>query len=360
MPTLIIMKYRLLGRSGLRVSDLALGTMTFSEENPWNFGVTKEASEKIMKTYAEAGGNFLDTANNYQNGQSEKVIGEFIEGDRDRYVIATKYSLKNLSNKNNANSGGNHKKNLLRTVEASLDRLNTDYIDLLYLHIWDYTTSIREIVKTLDSLVQKTKVNYVAISDSPTWAVAQAVTLAEERGWEPFTAFQIPFNIGEQNAQHEVLPFCRYNDIAMVPWNVLGSGLYTGKYTRNAEEEKTGRITQLAQLGNLKTEKNLLIAKTIDEIADELEVPSAAVTVAWTRAQDTLMIPLIGATKPNHITEAIEGTNIALNEEQMKRLDEVASFKPQYPQTTTGREFVRQLLFGEEIESIYNHRFRGF
>jgi aryl-alcohol dehydrogenase-like predicted oxidoreductase len=177
---LVKMKYKLLGQSGLRVSELSLGTMTFGED--WGWGSSKDVANQVFKKYTDASGNFIDTACNYTDGTSEKFIGEFIEGDRDRYVIATKYTLHDHRWKNDPNAGGNHRKNLIRTVKQSLKRLKTDYIDLLYLHMWDYTSSVLEVMKTLDELISSTKINYIGISDTPAWVVSRANTMAEIRG----------------------------------------------------------------------------------------------------------------------------------------------------------------------------------
>jgi aryl-alcohol dehydrogenase-like predicted oxidoreductase len=164
------MKYKLLGRSGLRVSELCLGTMTFGTE--WGWGTDKEQSKQIFEAFAEAGGNFIDTANRYTEGTSEKFVGEFIASDRERFVLATKYSLHNRRNEVNAH--GNHRKNMIQSVEASLKRLQTEYIDLLWVHAWDFTTQVDELMRALDDLVRAGKVFYIGISDTPAWIVSQA------------------------------------------------------------------------------------------------------------------------------------------------------------------------------------------
>jgi aryl-alcohol dehydrogenase-like predicted oxidoreductase len=179
-------RYKLLGKSGLRVSELALGTMTFGED--WGWGASHEESRRIFEAFAEAGGNFIDTSNNYTNGTSERFVGEFIAAERERFVIATKYSL--TTTRTDPNAGGNHRKNMRQAVEASLKRLNTDYIDLYWLHMWDYTTPIEEVMRAFDDLVRVGKVLYVGFSDTPAWVVARANTLAELRGWSRVVAFQ--------------------------------------------------------------------------------------------------------------------------------------------------------------------------
>ncbi|MBS1526133.1 MAG: aldo/keto reductase, partial [Bacteroidetes bacterium] len=226
------MKYKLLGRSGLKVSELCLGTMGFGTENGW--GADKNASFAIMDAYAEAGGNFLDTANLYKNGTSEKIIGEYLSNhDRDYFVVATKYSLKD--NLTNPNASGNNRKNMMRSVEESLKRLKTDFIDLFYLHIWDDVTPIDEVLRGMDDLVRQGKVNYVAISDTPAWVVARGNTLAELMGWSPLVALQIEYSLIARTAERELIPMAKHFGMTVTPWAPLGGGALTGKYLRGEQ-----------------------------------------------------------------------------------------------------------------------------
>src|SRR5687768_3277193 len=176
------MRYKLLGRSGLRVSELALGTMTFGED--WGWGASQEVSRKIFDLFVEAGGNFIDTSNNYTNGTSEKYVGEFVAAERERFVVATKYTL--TERKADPNGGGNSRKNMMQSVERSLKRLHTEYIDLLWLHMWDSTTPVEEVMRGMDDLIRSGKVLYAGISDTPAWVVSQAVAVADLRGWSRF------------------------------------------------------------------------------------------------------------------------------------------------------------------------------
>ena len=185
------MNYKLLGNSGLRVSELALGTMTFGEN--WGWGATKEESKKIFDLYVEAGGNFIDTANVYTEGHSEQLLGEFIKEKRDKLVVATKFTGSTVEG--DPNSWGNHRKNIMLAVEKSLKNLGTDYIDLYWLHIWDYTTRPQEVLRALDDLVKQGKILYTGISDTPAWIVSQSNAIAELKGWTPFTAIQIEYNL---------------------------------------------------------------------------------------------------------------------------------------------------------------------
>ena len=347
------MDYKLLGNSGLRVSELALGTMTLSTDNPWGWGVERQPSLEILETYADAGGNFIDTACNYTDGQSEQVVGEFVAHDRDAYVIATKYTLHEHGHEADPNYGGNHRKNLRRTVEGSLDRLGTDYVDVLYLHVWDYTTPIEEVMATLHSLVTEGTVHYLAISDTPAWVVAQANQLAADRGWTPFVAYQFPYNVERRGAEREVLPYCRYNDVAMVPWSVLGSGLYTGKYTQDADA--AGRIADREF-----DEDALRVPRLVDEIAEERGVTAAQVAIAWARAQDQQLFPIVGATATAHVSEAIAATDVELGPDTLERLDDAVAYDHGFPQDFLGSENVRELVHGETADRLENHRFRGY
>src|SRR4029450_10775543 len=220
------MRYKLFGRTGVRVSELCLGTMTFGED--WGWGAPKDESRKIFDAFVQAGGNFIDTANNYTNGTSEKFIGEFTKGDRDHFVIATKYTLNEFAT--DPNFGGNHRKNMRRSVEGSLKRLATDHIDLLWLHMWDGMTPVEEVMRALDDLVRAGKVLYVGISDTPAWVVSQANTLAELRGWTPFVGPQVPYSLVERAPERELLPMAQALELTVTSWGPLGGGPLHTRY----------------------------------------------------------------------------------------------------------------------------------
>ncbi|MCY3410173.1 MAG: aldo/keto reductase [Candidatus Heimdallarchaeota archaeon] len=316
------MRYKLLGKSGLRVSELAMGGMTLSQTNPWKWGTDKENSLAILKTYAEAGGNFIDTSCNYQDGQSEKVIAEFIKGDRDRYVIATKFTLYSFEQQNNhhkddPNMGGNARKNMRRSVEESLERLGTDYIDLLYLHMWDYTTPIFEVMRGLNDLISSGKVHYIGISDTPAWIVARANTMAEYNSWDPFVAYQFPYSLSDRDAERDVIPLSRKMDLANVSFQALNEGLFTGKYTRETSE---GRLSKVPR-DHPHFSKLLDVAREVDNIADELGVLSSSVAIQWVKQQAGVHIPIIGATKKEHMEQNLQHLDFSLKEEHLKTLD---------------------------------------
>ena len=242
------MRYRLLGNSGLRVSELCLGTMTFGDD--WGWGAPPAESRRLFDRFAEAGGNFIDTASNYTNGSSEKLVGEFVAADRDSFVVATKYTLRRPgAAAKDLNAGGNHRKNLARTVEASLRRLNTDYIDLLYLHVWDFTTPVDEVLRGLDDLVRAGKVLYLGISDTPAWIAAYAQATAELRGWSRFVAYQGEYNLLERGIESDVLPMTQALDLAVLAFGLLGGGTLTGKFNRPGGPGEPTRASRRQRAG---------------------------------------------------------------------------------------------------------------
>ena len=214
------MRYRLLGNSGLRVSEAALGTMTFGDD--WGWGAAKDEARKVYDAFREAGGNFIDTANMYTNGTSESFLGEFTKGHRESVVMATKYT--NAASGADPNAAGNHRKSMVQAVEASLKRLQTDYIDLYWVHIWDQITPVEEVMRGLDDLVRQGKVLYVGISDAPAWWIAQANTLAHLRGWSPFIGLQIEYSLIERTVERELIPMAKALNLGLTAWSPLANG----------------------------------------------------------------------------------------------------------------------------------------
>lgn len=332
----------------MRVSELCLGTMTFGED--WGWGASKLESEKIFRVFTDSGGNFIDTANNYTNGTSEKFLGEFVSGDRDRYVIATKYSLS--TRKNDPNAGGNHRKNLIQSLEASLKRLKTDYIDLYWLHMWDSMTPIEEVMKTLDDVVRAGKVRYAGISDTPAWIVSRANTMAELRGWRPFVGLQIPYSLVRRDGERDLMPMARALDLAVCAWAPLAAGLLTGKYTQ-ARGKTEGRLTR-PDWGV--SEKGKKIAEEVDKIAKEVGCSPAQVALNWVRQQQGVVIPIVGATKPSQMKDNLGCLDSRLNQDQMKRLDELTKIELGFPHEFLRSDHVRELIFGDTFSLIDNHR----
>jgi aryl-alcohol dehydrogenase-like predicted oxidoreductase len=339
------MEYKLLGHSGVRVSELCLGTMTFGEN--WGWGASKEESRRIFEAFIAAGGNFLDTSCNYTDGTSEKFIGEFIQGQRERLVIASKYSL--TMRKDDPNGGGNSRKNMMQTVEGSLKRLQTDYLDLLYLHMWDYTTPIEEVMRGFDDLVRQGKVLYVAFSDSPAWVVSRAVTLAEQRGWARPVGVQIPYSLASRDVEREVLTMARHLDLAILPWGLIGGGVLTGKY--NTESGEPRRYE-----GTSDRAKN--IAAELGKLAAEVGRSPAQVAINWVRQQLGTVIPILGARTLKQMQDNLGCLEFSLTDEQMSRLSTLAGFSRGFPDNFLEDDEVHELIFGTSYDHVMNHHRR--
>ena len=339
------MRYKLLGKSGLRVSELALGTMTFGEE--WGWGSSKEESKKVFDVFTNAGGNFIDTANRYTEGTSEKFVGEFIKSDRNHFVLATKYTLKTKSG--DPNYSGNHRKNMMNSIDESLKRLNTEYIDLYYLHAWDFTTPEEEVLRGLDDLVRAGKIHYIGISDTPAWIVSRMNAIAELRGWTQFVALQIKYSLLERTIERELLPMARKLDLAVTPWAVIGGGILTGKYNKNKNEE--GR----AQLHKSIKEDNLKVAEKVIEISNEVGCTPVQVAINWVRQQPGVIIPIIGAKSEKQLKENINCLKFSLNEQQLNKLNDVSKIELGFPHTFLNSDNIRDITFSGTFGQIDNH-----
>jgi aryl-alcohol dehydrogenase-like predicted oxidoreductase len=333
------MKYRLLGRSGLRVSEICLGTMTFGEE--WGWGSDKTEARKVFDTYVERGGNFIDTANRYTEGTSEKLVGEFIKSDRERFVVATKYSL--FTTKGDPNASGNQRKNMVQAVEASLKRLGTDYIDLYYLHLWDYLTPVDEVMRAFDDLVSAGKIIYAGISDTPAWIVSQANTMATLRGWTPFIGLQIEYSLIERTVERDLIPMAAAFDMAVLAWGPLGGGLLSGKYNSTNGTKQDVRLKE----GSIRlTDRNLAIAAEVTRVAQEVGHTPSQVAVAWVMQRPGTIIPIIGARRAEQLAETLDAAAITLSGEQVQRLDTASAIDLGFPHEFVSREYVRDLLYG--------------
>lgn len=273
------MNYRLLGRSGLRVAEIALGTMTFGEE--WGWGTAKDEARKIYEAYRGAGGNFIDTANIYTMGTSESFVGEFVRGHREEMVIATKYS--NAAPGTDPNAAGNHRKNMMQAVEASLKRLGTDYIDLYWMHIRDGLTPVDEVMRAFDDLVRQGKVLYVGNSDTPAWWVAQANTMAELRGWAQFVGLQIEYSLLERTVERELIPMARAFGLTVVAWSPLKGGILSGKYQASgtAGAVNDARYSQEMMKGFLpEKERQDRVLEALRRVSEETGQPMAQIALA--------------------------------------------------------------------------------
>ncbi len=349
------MRYKLLGKSGLRVSELCLGTMTFGED--WGWGASQDESRRIFDTFVEAGGNFIDTANGYTDGSSEKIVGEFIAEDRERFVVATKYSfpLRMNDSKHDPNGSGNHRKNLVQSLEGSLKRLNTDYIDLFWLHAWDFTTPVEEVMRSLDDMVRQGKVLYVGISDAPAWIISQANTIAQYQGWTPFVALQVEYSLIQRTPERDLLPMAKALDLAVTPWSPLGGGVLTGKYNKPPQAgDEQGRLANAA-LGSI-SERSLAIADVVTQIAAEIGRTPSQVAIAWLRAQSGIVIPIIGARKLSQFQDNLASLDVNLSPEHLQRLNEVSQIELGFPHDFLRNDTIRDRLFGGTFSVIDNHR----
>ncbi|MBZ0278396.1 MAG: aldo/keto reductase, partial [Anaerolineae bacterium] len=259
------MRYKLLGKSGLRVSELCLGTMTFGET--WGWGASKEESRKQFDFFAAQGGNFIDTSVNYTDGTSEEFLGEFLQGQRDHFVLATKYTL-TRPDATDPNSGGNSRKNLRQSVERSLKRLQTDYLDILYLHAWDYMTPVEEAMRGLDDVVRQGKVNYVAVSDTPAYIVAEANTLTELRGWSQFVGVQIPYSLLDRSIERDLLPMAKHWGMAVMPWGLLEAGILTGTFLKPGSDPTRVNREELKL-----SDKALAVVQEVVKIGEDVGRP---------------------------------------------------------------------------------------
>ena len=334
-------RYKLLGRSGLRVSPLALGTMTFGTQ--WGWGSDPDEARRIFSTYIERGGNFIDTANQYTDGASEELIGKFAKGLRDQLVIATKYTL--TSDANNPNSGGNHRKSMRLSVEASLRRLATDHIDLLYLHAWDFTTSSEEILRAMDDLVRCGKVLYVGISNTPAWQVARMQVISDLRGWSPLVALQVRYNLTDRAAERDLLPMADELGLGVAPWSPLAEGILAGKYTiKNLGHEhfetsqESLRKEVLLKDGSL-TERILGISVVVGEVAREMEKSAAQVALAWTLLDPRITSPIIGARTLEQLEDNLGSLEVEFTPSQRQKLDSASAIELGYP-----HDYLRSLM----------------
>ena len=335
------MNYRLLGKSGLRVSEISLGTMTFGED--WGWGSPKDEARKIYDAYREAGGNFIDTANLYTNGTSETFVGEFMRDHRHAIVLATKYS--NAAPGTDANAAGNQRKSMVQALEASLRRLKTDYIDLYWLHNWDRLTPAEEVMRAFDDLVRQGKVLYIGISDAPAWWVAQANTLAELRGWTEFVGLQIEYSLIERTVERELIPMAKALNISLVAWSPLAGGLLSGKYHSGAG--KDGRYTQEMGKAFQRTgERPDRIVAAVQKVSQQVGRSAAQVALAWLRYREIPVIPIIGARRLDQLRDNLASLELNLTAEQLSALNQASVIEMGFPQDFYDKQLVKDFAYG--------------
>jgi aryl-alcohol dehydrogenase-like predicted oxidoreductase len=345
------MRFKLFGRTGLRVSELCLGCMTFGED--WGWGADREESLKIWLAFIDAGGNFVDTANNYTNGTSESLVAEFAAASRQKLVIATKYSL--TTDPADPNSGGNHRKSLVQSIERSLMRLRTDYIDLLWLHLWDFMTPVDEVMRALDDVVRMGKVLYVGISDTPAWIISRSNMLAELRGWTPFAGIQIEYSLAQRDAERDLLPMAAALGLQALAWSPLKNGVLSGKYNSgrdNGERVAGGRLSEGSRSRNQVSERDLAVAQQVIEMAAEIGRSPAQVALAWIRQQSPILIPIIGCRRLGQFADNLGCLELELSAEHLKKLDELSRPELGFPHDFIGAEFARAMVNGDVRDRI--------
>ena len=309
----------------------------------WGYGADERESHRILAAYGEAGGNFIDTANKYHEGQSEEIIGRFLRTDRDRWVVASKYTL--AMRPGDPNGAGNSRKNLRQSVEASLRRLQTDYLDVLFVHAWDYATPVEEVMRGLDDVVRSGKVGYVALSDAPAWIASQANTLAALHGWTPFVALQFEYSVIERTAERELLPVADAFGLSVMAWAPMGGGVLTGKYSRGSGGAPVDTKRAHQNQARL-TERNLEIAREVDRIAGELGATSAQVAVAWIRQRSKRIIPIVGVRRLDQLDDVLRSTEIELSADDLSRLDAVSQIELGFPYSLL-QSPLGQLVYGD-------------
>jgi aryl-alcohol dehydrogenase (NADP+) len=338
--------YVTLGRSGLRVSPFALGAMTFGDD-PGGAGCGVEESEKILSTYLDRGGNFVDTANFYTNGHSEKILGDFFAarpGRREHVVLASKFFGNMFPG--DPNGGGAGRGSIVAQLHETLRRLQTDHLDLYWLHNWDRHTPIEETMRTLDDLVRAGKIRYVGFSNTPAWVTAQAQTTALLKGWTPLIALQVEYSLLARTVEGELAPLAQDQGMALVPWSPLRNGFLSGKYRRGAQ---VGDSARAAFVGG-PSEDEFVVIEAVAAVADELGTTSAAVALAWLRARRGTVVPIVGARRVGHLEDNLAALDLTLTAEHLRVLDEVSAPTLDYPAPMHGAQRAMLQFAGATVD----------
>jgi aryl-alcohol dehydrogenase-like predicted oxidoreductase len=342
------MRYKLLGKSGLRVAEVCLGTMTFGED--WGWGANLDDSRQMFEAYVAAGGNFIDTANYYTEGSAERFVGEFIAQERDRFVVSTKYTL--FKRRGDPNACGNQRKNLVQALEASLRQLKTDYIDIYWIHAWDQMTPVEEVMRALDDMVRAGKVLYVGVSDTPAWVIAHANTLADLRGWSRFIGLQAPYNLLERELEADIFPMARAFDIGALTWGPLSSGKLSGKHSagQTSDSKRMRHVTL--------TEREAAIINEVIKIADDIGCSPSQVAINWVRQQQhrAQIIPIIGARTVAQFNDNLGCLGFELTSDQLQRLDTISQIELWFPHDFLAADAPKRLVYGGMFDQIDNHR----
>jgi aryl-alcohol dehydrogenase-like predicted oxidoreductase len=346
-------EYITLGRSGLRVSPLCLGTMTFGTE--WGWGAEENVSRSLFDRYIEEGGNFIDTADGYTGGKSEEMVGKFIaaRGLRDRVVLATKFTFN--ADAGNPNAGGNGRKNIYRALHGSLRRLQTDFIDLYWLHAWDTVTPVEEVISTLNDLVRQGKIRHYGFSDTPAWYVARAQTLAEKEGKERLIALQLEYSLVERNIEREHIPAAQELGLGICPWSPLASGFLSGKYKRQGDEGSgDGRLEKMKDSDNPGfkrfTAQNWDILEVLLKVSKELHRSPAQVALNWAVTQPSVTSTILGASKLNQLEDNLRAIEFSIPAVLRRQLDEVSATPSIHPYVFY-EPFLQGMIHGSKVRA---------
>jgi aryl-alcohol dehydrogenase-like predicted oxidoreductase len=318
------MRHKLFGTSGLRVSELFLGAMTFGEQG--GVGAPPEECRRIVGAYADAGGNVIDTAINYRGGASEEILGAVMDGRRDRFVLATKYTVSR--DRDDPNAAGNHRKNLRLSLETSLRRLRTDYIDIYWVHMWDRHTPAEETMRALDEQVRAGEILYIGISDTPAWLISRANTLADWHEWTAFAGVQAPYSLLWRDIEREMLPMAESLGLTVAAWSPLADGILSGKFTGTSAAENGARIDPATL-----SQHQHAVAAAVQEVAASLGATPAQVAIAWTRARSRAIHPIIGARRLDQLLDNLGAADLELPDEAVTRLDSITELDLGFPAT---------------------------
>jgi aryl-alcohol dehydrogenase-like predicted oxidoreductase len=344
------MRYRQLGRSGLKVAELCLGTMTFGEES--GFGAVEAECRRVFDAYLAAGGNFIDTANIYTGGTSERMLSRMIAAERARLVLATKYSM--TTDPKDPNAGGNSRKNLQQSLDASLERLGTDYVDLFWVHAWDGMTPADELLRALDDAVRAGKVLYTGFSNVPAWVVARAQTMAELQGWSRFVALQLHYSLAERSVERELLGCAQALGLAVTAWSPLAGGVLTGKYAASAEARagQPGRLTTTGWGKGFLTDRHLALAETVRAVARDTGRSAAQVALRWLMQRPGGVIPVIGVRSAAQLGDLLGATGFALDEAALATLEAASRPDLGYPMGLLTGVPGRRMVHGEHHDAV--------
>ncbi|MBV9824191.1 MAG: aldo/keto reductase [Alphaproteobacteria bacterium] len=339
-------RYRILGHTGLRVAPICLGGLSFGSS--WGVGADIEESHRIIDLYVDRGGNFIDTASVYNGGESEEILGSWLKGHHSRVVLSSKYSM--ADNAMSPNECGNSRKSMIFSVEKSLRRLRTDYLDILYVHMWDNTTAADEVLRGLQDLIAQGKILYSGLSDTPAWQASRMQAIAETRGWSRFAAYQLEYSLVERTAEREVIPMCQAMSFAMTGWGLLGGGMLTGAYSAL---ELRARMSSAATLDTAELQiqrrvsaKSLIVLETLEEIASELGRSPAQVAIAWAMRAQQDLIPLVGGRTAEQVAGNLDALCLSLDVQHFKRLAEASAVELGFPHEMLSSDYVKKALSG--------------